>query len=91
MSKDISPAIQDFHRARNQAKLQQIVARLTGKPSDLLSYEEVRRKLKARASGTRTLKTIPLDAIVGSVGRYNDFTRTFLPRQDSDKERWARV
>ncbi|MEA3340635.1 MAG: universal stress protein, partial [Chloroflexota bacterium] len=91
MSENILSAIQDFHRARNQAKLQQIAARLTGKPSDLLSYEEVRRKLKARAGGTRTLKTIPLDAIVGSVGRYNDFTRTFLPRQDSDEERWARV
>jgi len=91
MSENISSAIQDFHRARNQAKLQQIAARLTGKPSDLLSYEDVRRKLKARAGGTRTLKTIPLDAIVGSVGRYNDFTRTFLPRQDSDEERWARV
>ncbi len=91
MSENISSAIQDFHRARSQAKLQQIAARLTGKPSDLLSYEEVHRKLKARAGGTRTLKTIPLDAIVGSVGRYNDFTRTFLPRQDSDRERWARV
>ena len=35
--------------------------------------------------------TVPLDSIVGSVGRYEDFTRDFLPRRDSDKERWARV
>ena len=27
----------------------------------------------------------------GSVGRYEDFTRDFLPRRDSDAERWARV
>ncbi|NIU60739.1 MAG: universal stress protein, partial [Pseudomonas stutzeri] len=25
------------------------------------------------------------------MGRYNDFTRSFLPRQDSDQERWAKV
>jgi hypothetical protein len=28
---------------------------------------------------------------VGSVGRYDDFTRSFLPRRDSDAGRWARV
>ncbi|HID61952.1 MAG TPA: universal stress protein [Anaerolineae bacterium] len=67
------------------------MARLTGKSADLLSYEEVRQKLKARGTATQRLEEIPLDAIVGSVGRYTDFTRSFLPRQDSDEERWARV
>jgi len=28
---------------------------------------------------------------VGSVGRYTEFTRTFLPRRMGDQERWARV
>ncbi|MGD9092379.1 MAG: universal stress protein, partial [Anaerolineales bacterium] len=28
---------------------------------------------------------------VGSVGRYDEFTRTFLPRYDWDKDRWARI
>jgi hypothetical protein len=34
---------------------------------------------------------IPLDAIAGSVGRYADFTRSFLPRRESAQERWTRV
>ncbi len=38
--------------------------------------------------GTRQ---IPLDAIVGSVGRYQDFTRTFLPRLENDEDRWVSV
>jgi len=84
-------AVYDFHRARRKAALQNVVARLTGKSADLLSYEDVRQKLKARGITARSLKEIPLDAIVGSVGRYTDFTRSFLPRQDSDQERWARV
>ncbi|MDY7080759.1 MAG: universal stress protein [Chloroflexota bacterium] len=91
LNESISSAVRDFRRARGQAKLQEIVARLTGKSADLLSYEEVRQKLKARKVGAQKLEDIPLDAIVGSVGRYNDFTRSFLPRQDSDEGRWARV
>jgi len=67
------------------------MARLTGRSADLLSYEEVRQKLKVKGMGKWGLEDIPLDAIVGSVGRYTDFTRSFLPRQDSDEERWARV
>ena len=84
-------AVNDFHRARRKAALQSIMARLTGKSADLLSFEDVRQKLKAGGTTPRELKDIPLDAIVGSVGRYTDFTRSFLPRQDSDQERWARV
>ncbi len=84
-------ALQDFRRARRQANLQEIIARLTGRPVELLSYEEVRQKLRATESGRQQLREIPLDHIVGSVGRYTDFTRSFLPRRDSAAERWARV
>ncbi|MFQ5612783.1 MAG: universal stress protein [Anaerolineae bacterium] len=91
MTGNIWPAVQDFRRARRRAALEELVARLTGKSAELLSYEDVRRKLKVKGSAGRMLEDIPLDAIVGSVGRYADFTRSFLPRQDSDEHRWARV
>jgi nucleotide-binding universal stress UspA family protein len=71
--------------------MEQIIARLTGRSVDLLPYEEIREKLRAKTSSPAGLRDIPLDAIVGSVGRYTDFTRRFLPRQDSDEARWARV
>lgn len=87
----ISSAVNDFHRARNQAALEDILARLTGKSSELLCYEDVRQKLRAKATAGKVLKEIPLDAIVGSAGRCADFTRSFLPRQESDEQRWARV
>jgi nucleotide-binding universal stress UspA family protein len=90
-SQNYYTAIKDFRDARRRAALEQIMARLTGKSADLLSFEEVRQKLKLTSRGTRQLKEIPLDAIVGSVGRYTDFTRSFLPRQDSDEGRWAGV
>jgi nucleotide-binding universal stress UspA family protein len=84
-------AVRDFRRARRQAALEAIMARLTGRSAELLSYEDVRQKLKARGIMAQRLKEIPLDAIVGSVGRYTDFTRSFLPQKDSNQERWARV
>lgn len=67
------------------------MARFTGKSVDLLSFDEVADKLKVTGRVARGRQSIPVTAVVGSVGRYNDFTRTFLPRQESDKERWARL
>lgn len=84
-------AIADFHSSRRKAKLEAVLNRLTGRSSDLLKYEELRRQFRGGSSVERGLHNIPIDAIVGSVGRYYDFTRSFLPRQDSDEQRWARV
>ncbi len=91
MVEQISIAVDDFRRARRQAAMQEILSRLTGRSADLLSFEEVRQKLRASVRAGIRLEEIPLEAIVGSVGRYTDFTRDFLPLVDSDEDRWARV
>jgi len=83
-----SAAVQDFRRARARATLDEILARLTGRPPNLLAYDEVREHLRGKARSERRLEQIPLDAITGSVGRYVDFTRSFLPREDRDEARW---
>jgi nucleotide-binding universal stress UspA family protein len=84
-------AIIDFQNARRKADMQTLLSLLTGKSNELLSYEEVRQKLRAIEGSRRELQDIPLDAVVGSVGRYTDFNRDFLPRHESDQDRWARV
>ncbi|MEW5986231.1 MAG: universal stress protein, partial [Chloroflexota bacterium] len=56
-----------------------------------LPYDDVRQKLKPTGATSRGLQEIPLAAIIGSVGRYSDFTRDFLPRHDASEGRWARV
>lgn len=88
---DFSSAVGDFHLARRKAALETLLARFRGKSTDLLPYEDVRQKLRATSSTERGLHDIPIAAIVGSVGRYTDFTRSFLPKQDTDQSRWARV
>lgn len=91
ISGTLRSALQDFRSARSQADLQEMLARLKGEANQLLSYDEVRKKLGLHGSTARGLQDIALDAIVGSVGRYTDFTRDFLPRREINPERWARV
>ena len=90
-SSNIYSAINDFRKARNQAILKEIIARFRGESTELLSYEDVRQKLKGRSSADQGLQEIPLNAIIGSAGRYSDFTRDFLPRLDATQDRWTRV
>jgi len=84
---DYSRAITDFQNARRRADVQQLFAQLRGNSAHLFSYDDIRKKLKAVETGRIERREIRLDAIVGSVGRYNDFTRDFLPRLDSDAGR----
>lgn len=87
----IGTAIEDFRRSRRRALVEDLMARLTGRSNDLLVYDEVRQKLRAQVQVERGLQDIPLDSIVGSVGRYTDFTRRFLPRYERSLDRWTRV
>lgn len=84
-------AVQDFDRLRERAIIQDLVSAITRSPSRLLAFEDVRRLLHVHEIGERGLKDIPLDKIVGSVGRYNDFTRSFLPRTSASRQRWANL
>jgi nucleotide-binding universal stress UspA family protein len=84
-------AVLDFQRARRRADLRAVMARLSGDDMRLLSYDEVRHRLRAVEGADRVLEDVPLDAIVGSVGRYQDFTREFLPLIDEDSHRWVGV
>jgi hypothetical protein len=83
--------VQDYQRLRERAIIQELVSRLTNAPIELLSYDDVRRKLHIQELGERGIKEIPLDKIVGSVGRYRDFTRSFLPRGGASERRWVDV
>src|SRR5690625_1328973 len=76
-------ALQDFFRARRRATLREVLKAITRRSRPLMNFEEVRRELRAVEDARQELVEVPLDRIVGSVGRYNDFTREFLPLQDS--------
>ena len=82
---------QEWNQARRAAFAQDALATLARRPSDLLPFEEVRQKLRLHHKRYLGLQDVPLDQIVGSVGRYRDFTRAFFPRQEGLQDRWRRI
>jgi hypothetical protein len=81
----------DFERARHKASRRSVLMRLIRRRNELLRFDEVRRHLKAHTQRTLGIHQVPLDAIVGSVGRYHDFDAAFLPRQSQTKGRWLSI
>jgi len=80
-----------FQGIRARAFWQEIIDHLRGKPAELLSFEDIRSRLRLREESYKGLQNVPLDRIIGSVGRYRDFTRNFLPKSAKMQERWSRV
>jgi hypothetical protein len=80
-----------FEQARRRAARDQFSAWLSGSEDGLLPFEAIRAQLKSEDPLYEGVQQIPLSQIVGSVGRYKDFTRHFLPRSDSMQERWIKV
>ena len=60
-------------------------------PRRLLSWDEARDKLRVRGQIYRGIRTVPLERIVGSVDRYRDFDRAFLPTQSHTASRWRSI
>jgi hypothetical protein len=84
-------ADQAFDRARQKVFLENVVSRLRDQPTDLLSYDAVRDILGLISQRDIGLHQIPIDRIVGSVGKYREFSRNFLPLLAQNKERWKGV
>src|SRR5579859_1174200 len=81
----------DFEHARRKASWRSVINRLTGRRTELLRFEEVRRQLRAQGRHAAGARPVLLDSIVGSVGRYRDFDTAFLPLQSQTKRRWLSI
>ena len=84
-------SIEKYQRFANKGQIADLMAKMTGANVDLVSYDAVARRIKTRQHIEMGTHMVPLQQIVGSVGRYRDFTRTFLPRAGINAERWARI
>jgi hypothetical protein len=83
---------ENFLRAHSRARREEMLARIGRKPTTLLPFEALSAILKGyQQVPRRQTEMIPLDRIVGSVGRYKDFTRDFLPKSMAMRDRWAKV
>ena len=81
----------DYERARRKAFRRRLLSWFTRQDNALLAFDDVRKGLHAQAQREGGVREVPLDQIVGSVGRYRDFDRAFLPRQVKTRDRWESV
>ncbi len=84
-------AARDFERARRRAFIQDALSLIRYEPTDLLPFEIVREKLRLGSKSYLGIQEIPVTQIVGSLNRYEDFTRTFMPRKTDTRRRWETV
>jgi hypothetical protein len=86
-----SQARSDFRNARLKAFMRDILSALKRERNTLLDYDEVKEQLHIGGPIYRGLRTVRVDQIVGSLNRYQEFDRVFLPRQEQTAERWQSV
>jgi nucleotide-binding universal stress UspA family protein len=88
---EYSQALEDFRNARAKARMRHLWSSITGRSRELYPYDEISQKMHMSGLSSKGVHDIPVEAIVGSVNRYKDFDRNFLPLRDSDMQRWASV
>ena len=83
----------DFTRARRRALLRAVAALIRREHTSnrLLSFDDLRRELAANNRRPRGTRDVEVDEIVGSVGRWEDFDRSFLPASASVRHKWKRI
>jgi len=92
MSEELNSRVKaDFSRARFKSFIHQVFSVLSGQPTKLLSYDDVKEKLHIGGPIYRGVKTIRVDQIAGSLNRYHEFDRAFLPKEDQLASRWQQV
>jgi len=82
---------QEFDNARFKSLLNNLKFFLIGRDNKLLPFEEIRRGLGLHNQRNLGIKTVKIDDVVGSVDRYKDFDKYFLPKKAHLMQRWASI
>jgi len=82
---------QDFARAYRKGFWRSVLGWLRKSENNLLPFDEVVKRIPLKGQSYLGLKQIETDKIIGSVSRFTEFDRTFLPRQTHTRERWESI
>ena len=77
----------DYDCARRRALFGRVWARLRRDRGRLLAFDEVRKALRADNKVCLGGRTVEVARIVGSVGRWRQFERGFMPVEPSAEDR----
>lgn len=81
----------DFDTAHRKSNWRSVISMLTRQSNELLPYDQVLKILPVNGQHYIGMRQVPIDAIIGSVGRFQDFDRAFLPKGTSTRGRWESI
>lgn len=81
----------DFDTAHRKSNLRSVISLLTRQSNELLPYDQVLKMLPVNGQHYIGMRQVPIDSIIGSVGRFQDFDRAFLPKGTSTRGRWESI
>ena len=90
VSRSRMSAIQEFEEMRRQVFWRKLWANLTRHAITLLPFPTIAPHLP-QPQVFRGVQDIPLTQIVGSVNRFREFDRWFLPLRNDTRERWVEM
>jgi len=82
---------QDFARAYRKGFWRSVLSWMGNYDNDLLPFDEVLKRVPLKGQSYLGLKQIETEKIIGSVSRFQEFDRAFLPRQTHTRERWESI
>ncbi len=80
-----------FSKAISKGFYEELTGWFTRRSHRLIPFEDVKEKLDLWFITDIGIQTVRLDAIIGSQGRYQNFTRHFFPREESLRSRWKDI
>ncbi len=81
-----------YEQLQTRSMIRSLLSLFSSRPDPtLLSFDQVQALLRPASGVSRGTRMIPISHIVGSVGRYRDFDRAFLPLNPASEERWKRI
>ncbi|MCE1253119.1 MAG: hypothetical protein LWX83_06165 [Anaerolineae bacterium] len=81
----------DFEAAFQKGFRHSILNWLFNQNNSLMDFDEIRKEIPWQGQFDIGMKEIRMEDIVGSVGRYQDFDRSFLPRRIDSRDRWVNI
>jgi hypothetical protein len=84
-------ANQDFSKAYLKGFWRSIFSWIGQRNNELLPFDEVMKRMPLRGQHQLGFQQIDTNKIIGSVGRFQDFDREFLPLHSNIRNRWQSI
>src|SRR5215212_1706212 len=81
----------DYKKARRRARFKRLIGAILSRCNALISLAEATCGRAVTGHALPRIEQVPLERIVGSVGRSRDFDRDFNPLNEASHDRWQRI